>query len=96
MDPATFLRIVTIIAWGIVFFFMIPGAWSAFRGRAVRRGDPMRLGVLAVAFLFVSYGIRSLVAPDFEAGRVILNALSLATAVYVWRSAHAYGRGPRL
>ena len=42
---------------------MIPGAWSTAIGRATRRGDPMRLGIMMVAFVLVPFNLRFLLVP---------------------------------
>ncbi len=90
------LIILNVIAWGALLIYMIPGAWSAARGMAARRGDPMRLGVAIVALLMSSFFLRRLLAPGSDVAFNILSVLSIVTACYIAFLAHAYGRGPRL
>lgn len=92
----TALRIASIIAWGALAFYMVPGAWSALFGRVQRRGDAMRLGVLATCVLNVSFSMRWLLAPTSVALWQSLYVLSIGTALGIFWLAYSYGRGPRV
>ena len=92
----TLLRIANVIAWGLLFAYMIPGAWEAAKGHATRLGDPLRLGVATVALLMVGLHGRWLLIPDNDAVWMSLYVMSILTAGYVAYLAHAYGRGPRI
>jgi hypothetical protein len=89
-------RILNIVIWLSMMIYMAPGAWSAVTGKALRRGDPMRLACFATAFVIVGFNGRWLLAPDSEMIWQTLYALSAAVGVYIIRLAHAYGRGPRV
>ncbi len=93
----TILIIANIAAWSALFVYMvIRGAWAAALHRSPRHGDPMRVGVAAVAFTFVGFFIRRLVGPDSEIAFMALSMLSLVVACVVASLARSYGRGPLL
>ena len=88
------LRLVALIAWGAMFAFMAPGAFSVMRRTHMRRGDPMRLACATTAIVFMGYQLRFLILPDNESLRYLLHVASAANAVFVVRLGVAYGRGP--
>ncbi len=91
------LIILNIAAWGLLLAYMLRfGAWAAVRGKSPRHGDPMRLGVAAVALVMLGFFLRRLIAPDSEIAFMSLAALSVLVAGYVARLARVYGRGPIL
>ncbi len=92
----TTLRILTIIAWGLLLLYMAPGAWSAARGKATRHGDPMRLGVALVCLLMIGFVGRWLIAPNVQSIHLTLYGLAILTAGYIAWLARGYGRGPKL
>ncbi len=89
----TALRIINVVIWGALLLYLLPGAWSAVHGKAVRRGDPMRLGCVATAFVMLGFFLRWLLAPESDLLWQALHILSAADAVYIWFLARAYGRG---
>lgn len=92
----TELRILATVAWGLLALYMLPGAWSAARGRDTRRGDPMRLGVFATALVMIGFNLRWLFAPDSMLIWQMLYLLSAGDAVFIALLARAYGRGGRV
>lgn len=92
----TILRVLNLVAWAALAAYMIPGAWSALFGRAQRRGDAMRLGVLATSMLIFGFNTRSLMAPDNDGLLQVLLVMSLGTAGGIFWLAWSYGRGPRV
>jgi hypothetical protein len=92
----TALRILNVIVWGGLIAFMLPGAWSAAFGKAVRRGDPMRLACLATGAVMVGFNLRWLLAPDSIILWQALYGLAAAVGVYIIMLARAYGRGPHV
>ena len=92
----TDLRILTVIAYGIVLFYMLPGALSASFGKDRHRGDPMRLSGAINAFLIAALSLRLLLAPTNDTIWMGLYVLGLVNAIYVIALARAYGRGTRL
>lgn len=92
----TALRILNLIVWLGLLIYMLPGAYNAVFGKQLRRGDPMRLAVLATAFVIIGFNLRWLLAPDnFDLWRA-LYVLSAVLGVYIARLAYAYGRGPNV
>jgi hypothetical protein len=89
----TALRILNVIVWGSMLVYMAPAAWSAAFGKATRRGDPMRLACLAMAFVMIGFNLRWLLIPDDTAVWMALCALSAAAGVYILMLARSYGRG---
>jgi hypothetical protein len=89
----TALRIVNVVVWCLVAIYMAPGAWSAIRGQAVRRGDPMRLASFVTAVLFAGFAARWLFIPGNVMFWQALYVLSVVDAIFVWRLARACGRG---
>lgn len=89
----TALRIINVAIWGAVFLYMVPGAFSAARGKAVRHGDPMRLAVAAMAFVLCATQLRWLLAPENVSLWRALLVLGAANGVYLGLLARAYGRG---
>jgi hypothetical protein len=92
----TALRLLNLIIWGGLWVYMVPGAWSAVRGKEIRRGDPMRLGVAAVCVVMILGNLRWLFAPDSDSLFASIYALSAMVGIYIIRLAKAYGRGPKL
>ena len=92
----TALRILNVIAWGIVLLYMIPGAWSAGFGKDRRRGDPMRLAGAINAFLMAGFSLRWLFAPTDEMIWMALYFLCFINAIYIIVLARVYGRGSRI
>jgi hypothetical protein len=92
----TALRILNLIIWGGMMIYMAPGAWSAVSGKALRRGDPMRLACFATAFVIVGFNLRWLLLADNMMVWQALYVLSAGVGVYIVVLAHAYGRGPRV
>ncbi len=89
------LIILNVAAWAALLAYMLMrGAVSALRGKAPRHGDPMRVGVAAVAFVMLGFFLRRLVAPDSDVAFMSLCVLSLLVAGIVAWLARSYGRGP--
>ncbi len=89
----TTLRLINLVLWLIVLGYMAPAAWNAAFGKQVRRGDPMRLGVFATAFVMIGFFARWLFAPDSIATWQALHVLCAACAIYIFFLARSYGRG---
>ena len=92
----TALRVVNVLIWGALLIYMLPGAYSAAFGKAVRRGDPMRMGVAATCLVMIAANLRWLLAPDNVSLWAAVYVLSAAVAIYIAFLAKAYGRGGRL
>ncbi len=93
----TALIIANICAWGsLLVYMLLRGAWAALRGKAPRHGDPMRVGVAAVAVVMLGFFVRRLVAPNSDLAFNSLAVLSILVAAYVASLARTYGRGPKL
>ena len=91
----TALRVLNLIAWGVMLAYMLPGAWSAAGGKA-RYGDPMRLACALTAVVFLGFNGYWLVNADssprdpFMAALLVLSA---ALAVFILKLGRTYGRG---
>lgn len=90
----TALRVINLLIWSGLFFYMLPGAWAALRGREVHRGDPMRLSVAMVSLVIIFGNLRFLFAADNEDLFAAIYVLCAAIGLYKFRLAHLYGRGP--
>lgn len=91
----TALIVLNIAAWGALLLYMLMrGAWAAVRHDSPRHGDPMRVGVAAVAFVMLGYFLRRLIAPDSDVAFMTLSVLSIVVAAFVAWLARSYGRGP--
>jgi hypothetical protein len=88
--------IVNAALWTALFFYMLPGAWAAASGRHTRHGDPMRLATASTAVMMAGFSYRWLLLPTSELAWQALYVLSAALAIYIFRLARAYGRGPEL
>lgn len=89
------LRILNLIAWGVMLAYMLPGAWSATGGRA-RYGDPMRLACALTAFVFIgfnSYWLANANSAPRDPFMAALLVLSVALAVFILKLGRTYGRG---
>jgi hypothetical protein len=86
------LRIINLIAWGLMLAYMLPGAWSATSGKA-RYGDPMRLACALTGIVMIGFNLRALLAPDDELTWKALLVLSAALAFFILQLGRTYGRG---
>ena len=89
------LRIINVLIWGSMIFYMLPGALAAFSNRS-RRGDAMRLACLLTALIMVGFNVRWLWFRDNMTLWQMLLVLSAGLGFYILWLAHAYGRGPRV
>lgn len=86
------LRVLNIAAWSALFFYMLPGAWSAISQRNVRYGDAMRLGVAAVCLLRIIWSALALFDLT-EATLPALHIASIGVCGFIFWLARSYGRG---
>jgi len=96
MDSLTFMRVVNFAAWLCVMAYMAPAAWSAGFGKNVRRGDPMRLGCFATAFVMALGYARWLFMPESIVFWQIIHIMTAVVAGYILILARSYGRGSRV
>jgi hypothetical protein len=92
----TVLRVVNLLIWSALFFYVLRGAISTVTGKDTRRGDPMRLGVAAVCIVIVLGNLRWLVAPDDQTLFIAVYVLTAIVGIYKIILARTYGRGPKL
>lgn len=86
------LRIISMIAWLVLFANMAPAVWSIITGKP-RTGDPVRLVFAAFSVVVVGFNLRWLLIPESIAVQAALHVLSAGTAVYAIITARSYGRG---
>lgn len=86
------LRVINLIAWGIMLAYMLPGALSSTTGKA-RYGDPMRLACGLTAVVMIGFNLRALLLPDDELIWKGLLVLSAALALFILQLGRTYGRG---
>lgn len=92
----TALRIINIAIWGALLAYMLPSARIAVIGKDVRRADPWRLSVAAVAILMILGNLRWLLAPDSDLLLGAVSALGIIVGAFKIILARTYGRGPKL
>lgn len=92
----TALRVLNLVVWTVLLFYMLPSSRHAVFGKDMRRGDPMRLSVAAVCVVMILGNLRWLMAPGSQTLLAGITALSLAVGCFKIALARAYGRGPRI
>lgn len=92
----TALAYAALVVWLATLAYMATGAWSAARGKHVRRGDPMRLACFITAAVFVGYILRGLFWPGEVTSGAALRLASMADAIYIIALGRTYGRGERV
>jgi hypothetical protein len=92
-DWLPFVRIVAMVLWCCVAFYMAPAAFSVATGRRLRINDPFRFAIFIIALLQNGFALRGLLAQGDEDLLFGLHVLSAVIACYVVRLARAYGRG---
>lgn len=95
-DLLTVLRVLNILIWGALFAFVVGGAWTAIRGKDVRRSDPWRLGVAAVSAFIILGNLRWILAPDSDALFRAIYMMGAIVGLYKIYLVCTYGRGPKL
>ena len=90
------LRLIALAVWAALFVYMVPGARAAIKGKDLRRGDPMRLGVAIICLVMILGNLRWLLAPESDELFAAVYVLSIIAGAHTFKLAMVYGRGPLL
>jgi len=88
----TALFVAALVIWTGAFIYALPGAVSAF-GKRPRRGDAMRAGVAAVAFMVMFGALVRLFAPASQSLIAALFVFVCGVGGFVLWLMRSYGRG---